>query len=102
MSAILDLLKSERGIAFLALVIAATVLAALGHITFVEWQDYTKVLFVGYVAAKSITGAVDLATHASRTKADTEATVAGAAIASSSLTGGSGTVDAGAAVKAGA
>ncbi len=58
MPAILDLLKSERGILTILLVIASVVLSAIGVITPQQWLDYTKWIFVTYVAGKTITGAV--------------------------------------------
>lgn len=61
MGAIADLLKSERGIVMLALIIAATVLTGMGVIAADQWSDYTKWVFAIYVGGKTITGAVALA-----------------------------------------
>lgn len=61
MGAITDLWKSERGLVCVALIIAATVLTGLGKLTVPEWKDYTLYLFYGYAAAKTITGAVQIA-----------------------------------------
>lgn len=61
MGAIGDLWKSERGLISVALIIAATVLSALGMLTVQQWLDYTKWIFVTYAAAKTITGSVLLA-----------------------------------------
>ena len=60
MSAILDLLKSERGITMLALIIAATVLAALRIVTPDQWSDYTKWIFATYVGGKTLTGVAQI------------------------------------------
>lgn len=60
MGAITDLLKSERGLFALALVIAATVLTALGTMTIDAWRDFTLYIFGIYVTGKTVTGAVGL------------------------------------------
>ena len=59
MNGLLDLLKSERGLGFLALVIGATVLTAMSILTPDQWLDYTKWVFGIYVGGKtasSVTG----------------------------------------------
>ncbi len=58
MGAIKDLLNSERGIVAIALIIAATVLCALGSISTQQWLDYSTWIFTTYAAAKTITGAI--------------------------------------------
>jgi len=60
MGALTDLLKSERGFFALALVIASTVLAALGHMTIDMWKEFNLYIFGIYVTGKSVTGAVAL------------------------------------------
>lgn len=60
MGAITDLLKSERGILAVLLIIAATVLAALGHMTEGSWREYTLYIFSVYAGVKTVTGAVQL------------------------------------------
>lgn len=60
LDAIKDLLKSERGFAGGVLVIAASVLAGLGHMTIDQWIEYTQWIFVTYVAGKTVTGGVAL------------------------------------------
>lgn len=60
MGAIADLWSSERGIIAVALIIAATVLAATHTITIDQWSDYTKWIFVTYAAAKTVTGTATL------------------------------------------
>lgn len=61
MGALLDLWKSERGLVAVALIAAATVMTGMSIITVDQWLDYTKWLFVTYAAAKTVTGAVGLA-----------------------------------------
>lgn len=45
MNVIKDYLGSEKGVMALALLIAATVLAALGHLEIDAWIDYSKWIF---------------------------------------------------------
>jgi hypothetical protein len=59
MGAITDLWKSERGLLCLALIIAASVLAVMSVLTKQDWLDYTKWIFITYVAGKSVTSAVE-------------------------------------------
>lgn len=58
MSAITALFNSEKGLVGLALLIGATVLAALGTISGSDWMGYTQVIFGFYVGGKTIQGAV--------------------------------------------
>lgn len=58
MGAIKNLLGSEKGLVGVSLIVGVTVLAALGQVTFIEWQDYTKWIFGIYVAGKTVQGAV--------------------------------------------
>ena len=67
MGALLDLWKSERGIVAVALIAAATTLCVLGVIPVDQWLDYTKWIFVTYAAAKTVTGAVGIASAQPRT-----------------------------------
>jgi hypothetical protein len=60
MGAITDLWKSERGLVAVLLIIAATVLASLGKLTFADWREYTLYIFGTYAAAKTITGALQI------------------------------------------
>lgn len=62
MGAIKDLWQSERGIVTIALIVACTVLCATSVISTEQWLEYTKWVFVTYVAAKTVTGAVAMAT----------------------------------------
>ena len=54
------LLGSEKALVGGSLVIAATVLVALGHMTVVDWQAYTRDVFYAYVGGKTLTSAVAL------------------------------------------
>lgn len=65
MGAITDLWQSERGLVAIALTVACSVLCALSVITPEQWLDYTKWVFVTYAAAKTVTGAVAIATKPS-------------------------------------
>jgi hypothetical protein len=51
-----DLAKSEKGLLALALIIAATILAAIGKLTWPETLDFYKWIFYAYVAGKTIQG----------------------------------------------
>lgn len=63
MAALNDFWKSERGLLALALIIGSVVLAALSVITADQWLDYSKWIFTAYVAGKTATGVVDVATR---------------------------------------
>ena len=52
-----NFLGSEKGILALALIIGATVLTALGKMSFAEWQEYTIYIFAIYTGGKAIQGA---------------------------------------------
>lgn len=56
MGAITDILKSERGIVTLGLMVAATVGLLTDRLTTDQWVTYTQWLFVTYVAGKTVTG----------------------------------------------
>jgi hypothetical protein len=56
MQALTDLFKSERGLLGLALLVAATVLTALGHMSIDQWQTFSMVVFGTYVAGKTASG----------------------------------------------
>lgn len=51
----IDLLKGERGLLGLAIIIAATVLAALGSMTVPQWQECVTWIFGIFVVGKSAT-----------------------------------------------
>jgi hypothetical protein len=57
MTALKDLLASERGLLALALIAAATVLASLGHMSVEAWRDFAVWIFGIYVGGKSLTSA---------------------------------------------
>lgn len=63
MGALKDLWQSERGLVAIALIAATTVLTFMGYITSTQWLEYTKWIFVTYAAAKTVTGAVAIATN---------------------------------------
>ncbi len=58
MGAFKDLLHSEKGIIGVVLLIAITVLAAIGTVTVEQWTDYTKWIFGIYVAGKTVQSAM--------------------------------------------
>lgn len=60
MGALTDLWKSERGLIAILLIIGATVLAALGKMTFADWREYTLYIFGTYAVLKTITGTVQV------------------------------------------
>lgn len=83
MGALTDLWKSERGLIASLLIIAVTVLAALGKVTFAEWREYTLYIFGTYAVLKTITGTTaiikgttDPAAEAKPTRVATPAEVA--------------------------
>lgn len=61
MGAIKDLWASERGLIAVLLIVGATVLAALKVMTVDQWLDYTRWIFITYAAAKTVTGAFQIA-----------------------------------------
>jgi hypothetical protein len=60
MGAITDLFKSERGILAVAIIVAATVLAALGSLPIADWKTFVTYIFGIYVGGKTITSAVGI------------------------------------------
>lgn len=60
MGALTDLLKSERGLFAIVLVIASTVLTGLNQMTVDAWREFNLYIFGIYVTGKSLTGAVAL------------------------------------------
>ncbi len=61
MGAIKDLWASERGLLCLAIIVAATVLRGLAMMTTDQWIELVKWVFVTYAAAKTVTGAFQIA-----------------------------------------
>lgn len=60
MGALTDLWKSERGLIAALLLVGATVLAAVGVMTFAEWREYTLFIYGTYAVTKTVTGSVAL------------------------------------------
>lgn len=58
MGALTNFWHSEKGLAGAVLIVAATVLVALGHMTVDAWDGYTKWIFGIFVAGKTVQGAV--------------------------------------------
>ena len=58
LGAIKALTNSEKAVAGGVLVICATVLTALGHMTTDAWTSYTQWIFGIYVGGKTVQGAV--------------------------------------------
>jgi len=56
MGALLNLWNSEKGLVGLLLLIAATVLTAIGRMPLDEWTEYTMVIFGTYVVGKTVQG----------------------------------------------
>lgn len=54
-----NLISSEKAVAVGLLVVAASVLAALGQMSIEQWTSYTKWLAGIYVSGKAIQGAAD-------------------------------------------
>lgn len=69
-----NLWHSEKAIAVGMLVIAATVLTALGDMTIEQWTEYTKYLVTVYVGGKTIQGVTEML--ASRTVTQEKSAVA--------------------------
>lgn len=54
--ALKNLLGSEKAFAGGVLIVCATVLAAIGKMTVMEWADYSKWIFMTYVVGKTVQG----------------------------------------------
>lgn len=52
-----DLARSEKAVVSLGVLIAATVLCALGHVTVEQWLEFAKWVLLVYVGGKSVQGA---------------------------------------------
>lgn len=61
-----SLLASEKAIAGGMLIIASTVLVIAGSMTVVDWQAYTRDIFIVYVSGKTVQGAVASWTEAKK------------------------------------
>jgi len=60
MGALKNLWNSERGLVAIALIVACTVLVAIGRITVEQWQSYSTWIFGIYVAGKTATGTAQI------------------------------------------
>ena len=56
LSGLASLLSSKKAIAAGCLIICATVLVAIGKMTVVDWQGYTKWIFTMYAGAETAHG----------------------------------------------
>ena len=77
MGAIADYWKSERGLVAVSLIIAATVLTALGHMTVDGWKEFSVLIFGIYAGSKTITGAIQIAKGSPAPAADPSSKPAG-------------------------
>lgn len=57
LGALKNLWNSEKAVTGGLLVIAATVLTALGHMSIADWREYTVWIFGLYVGGKTVQGA---------------------------------------------
>lgn len=64
-----NLLASKKAVAGGLLVICATVLVALNYLAIEEWTEYTKWLFITYVAGETTSGVTAMVTGSKREKA---------------------------------
>jgi hypothetical protein len=62
--------NSEKAVVTLALIIASTVLVALGHLSAQEWTSYTATLAGIYVGGKTVQGATSVIADAVKHKQD--------------------------------
>lgn len=62
MQGLKDLISGERGLLGILLIIAVTVLAAIGMATYEQWADFTKYVFTAFVAGKTVTTVAGLMT----------------------------------------
>lgn len=72
LGAIKDLLNSEKAVASGIVSITSTVLTAIGAMTIDQWIDFNKWVLTVYVAGKTITSGVAMATNR---KAETKTTI---------------------------
>jgi hypothetical protein len=86
MGAIKDLWQSERGIVTIALIAACTALCVASAMSVEQWLEYTKWVFITYVAAKTVTGAVAMATASDPPRPAIPASPSSAIISTASTT----------------
>ncbi len=79
MAAFTNLWNSEKGVLAIALIIACTVLCALGKVTADAWISYSQWIFGIYVSGKTIQGAASA--FAARPAQPTQAASTGPAVA---------------------
>ena len=60
MAALTNLWNSEKGVIGVALIVACTVLTALGKVSSADWMTYTQWIFGIYVGGKTIQGAASV------------------------------------------
>ena len=76
LNGIKSLLGSEKAITGGVLVICATVLVGIGVMTVVDWQTYTRDIFITYASAKTVQGAVAMWTDTKKAPSVATATPA--------------------------
>mgnify|MGYP001602711925 CR=1 FL=1 len=87
MGALTSLWNSEKGILAVALIIGATVLAALGHMTIEQWTGFSELIFGLYVGGKTLqSGAQAIATALTPSKVTVVTTPQGSAAESVPVT----------------
>lgn len=59
MNGLYDLLKSERGVFSIIVLLCCTAMTLMGRLTPDEWMDYTKWLSTVLIASKTVTTAVE-------------------------------------------
>jgi hypothetical protein len=65
-----DLFNSERGVFAILVLVAATILAALGKLTIADWITLAKWIGVTLIASKTITSSIDVYQEHKTTQAD--------------------------------
>lgn len=71
MGALTNLWNSEKGILAVLLIIGATVLAALGHMTIDQWTSFVELIFGLYVGGKTLQGGAQAIANAMRPASST-------------------------------
>lgn len=64
MGAVTDLWKSERGLVAIVVLLGATVLEALGHLTSDQWVELVKWVLTVYVGGKTASSIAETVTRA--------------------------------------
>lgn len=76
MGAIKNLLNSEKAVALGVLIIAATVLTAIGEMSIEMWTEYTKWIALFYIGGKTVQGVATAVTDARKSEAMADVAVA--------------------------